>query len=90
MGRSLVAKGCGILQPHDVMTELQKFLEGDEGSDLKNGPMGRILMACQVCDSSLQMEKLNEEIKRVVVCGLLDATFPSLLEKPQDFYCIQC
>jgi hypothetical protein len=90
VGRSLVAKGRGILQPHDVMTELQKFLEDDEGSELKDGPMGRILMACQVCDSSLEMEKSNEEIKLVVVCGLRGATFPTLLGKPQDFYCIQC
>jgi hypothetical protein len=72
------------------MTELQKFLEDDEGSELKDGPMGRILMACQVCDSSLEMEKSNEEIKLVVVCGLRGATFPTLLGKPQDFYCIQC
>lgn len=80
VGRSLVTKGRGILQPHDIKTELQKFLEEDEGSELKDGPMGRILMACQVCDSSLQMEKSNKEMNRVVVFGLLDATFPSLLE----------
>lgn len=90
MGRSLVAKGRGILQPHDVMTELQKFLEEDEDSQLKDGPLGRILMACQVCDASLQMEKSNKEIKRLVVCDLLVTTSPSLLEKPQDFYSIQC
>lgn len=44
-----VAQGKGILQPHNLIDELDNILGEDHATlDLKNGPFGQIINSAQV------------------------------------------
>lgn len=45
-----MAQGKGILQPHDLLDELEKLITDDEARlALSEGPFGEVLKSAQVC-----------------------------------------
>lgn len=48
-----MAQGKGILQPHDLIDELEKVITDNEARQkLSEGPFGEVLKSAQVCSNS--------------------------------------